>query len=771
MDAGYDRIILQNLRVDCLVGVDAWERPKHQPLIISVIVASDVKGSVSSVGDGLSSQHTVSYGDIQTRIREFAAVHSYRTLEALAMAIAHHCFTQCGVRSLNNEGGVSVYIEKPKALLHAQSVGIEITRTRQELEELDALLTAKDNGPSQSLASKIPKSPLPLEPYDLQIGADKIIIRQLACSTIIGINPWERVQKQRLFIDITVHLHLVSSFILVDKIPNVFNFRTMVKAIAEYVESTSFKTLEMLIENIAGILGREFHAPKVWVRISKPSAVIYADTAAVEITRTRDSAGPIRKKVRLDGDGVSDGDLHTVYIGIGSNLGNRAKNISFGIQELCKDSSVNRLLDTSFLYETKPMYVTEQPNFLNAAFKIETKLTPSALLTHIKDIEAAAGRNFGEIRNGPRPLDMDILFYDSLELKTPTLEIPHKLIHEREFVLRPLCDIAPTFPHPTRFRTCSHLLGILLNTEGYDTSMPMLQVTPFHTRLTSSKDSPVWTWSTRTRVMGILNVTPDSFSDGGEFTDLERAVAAAKAMISAGAHVIDIGGQSTRPGAEMVTEEVECARVVPVVEALRREIGEGVLISVDTFRAAVAKKAILAGADFINDVTGAAFDPNMVTVMAELNVPVCIMHMRGDPKTMQSLTTYENNDVTSEVRTVLTAHVSKLIHAGVYRWNIILDPGIGFAKTGDQNFKLLRELHAITAKGALARFPLLVGPSRKGFLKAGLDEKRQADPKERVWATAAACCAAVMGGAGILRVHDVKEMVDVIATSDILYRR
>ncbi|KAI8611218.1 Dihydropteroate synthase-like protein [Chytriomyces sp. MP71] len=757
-----DKIILSNLRVDCLVGVDAWERPRHQPLVISISVASDVAGSVAKVGDSLSAEHTVSYSTMQSAVRDFAARNSYRTLEALAMAIAHVCYAQCGVKELKTDGGVTVTIVKPKALLHADSVGIQITRTRKELEEIDELLRRKQAGES------FPRS-LDIEPYDVGVGSDLIFIRQLACSTIIGINPWERVHKQRLLIDVTVHLHLISSFILIDKIPNVFNFRTMVKTVAEYVESTSFKTIEVLIENIAGILGSEFHAPKVDVKISKPSAVIYADTAALEITRTREGIRA-SKRVKVGGDGIVDGDSHVVYLGIGSNLGNRAKNISYGIEQLCQDPSINRLLDTSFLYETAPMYVTEQPNFLNAAFKIQTSLSPHNLLKQIKEIETAAGRNFNEIRNGPRPLDMDILFYDSLEMKTPDLEIPHKLLHEREFVLRPLCDIAPTFPHPSRFRTCAYLLNILLNTDTHDSSGTLRQVTPFPTR-TPATDSPVWVWSTHTRIMGILNVTPDSFSDGGRFKedDASAAVRAAREMVEAGADVVDVGGQSTRPGAEVVDSETEARRVVPVVQALRAS-GEDVLISVDTFRASVARLAVEAGADFINDVTGGAFDPGMIQTMAELKVPVCIMHMRGDPKTMQSLTTYENNDVTAEVRKVLTAHVQKLLAAGVYRWNIILDPGIGFAKTGPQNFTLLRELGQITRQGtSLARFPVLVGPSRKGFLK--VCAKNGEDPKERVWATAAACSASVMGGAAILRVHDVKEMKDVIATSDVLYRQ
>ncbi|KAJ3205642.1 trifunctional dihydropteroate synthetase [Entophlyctis luteolus] len=710
---------VQNLRVDCLVGVDAWERQKQQPLVISIVVFCDVAGSVAAVGDKLSSSHTISYSMVQTVIRDYVRVQSFRTLEALAIGIAHEVFLKCGLRQLNQEAGLSVKVEKPKALLFADFVGIEVTRTRAELEEIDRLLSESNKDMRRRLSLS-----QPVEAYDHIAGQDSIFIRQLSL-----------------------------------RIPHVFNFRTMVKTVSDYVESTNFKTLEALIENVAAILIKECKAPKVWVRLLKPSAVMFSDTCGLEITRERDFE-QIKKKTKTEKD-FAENIWNIVYLGLGSNLGDRAKNISFGLDSLCADASVSRLLDTSFLYETKPMYLEDQPNFLNAACKITTTLSPTGLLTKLKQIEDLAGRDFSAVRNGPRPLDIDILFFNNAEIKTEALEIPHKLLHEREFVLRPLCDISPNFAHPTRFRTVSQLLNLIINTEGYDSGLnQMYQVTPF--------GKQIWAWETRTRIMGILNVTPDSFSDGGKYTGVLAAVKQTEKMISEGADIIDIGGQSTRPGADTVDESVEISRVIPVVEEIRRRF-ESVLVSVDTFRASVAKAAIDAGADFINDVTGGEFDPEMIKIMSQLKVPVCIMHMRGDPKSMQSLTTYENNDVVTEVRHVLANRVKKLIDQGVYRWNIIIDPGIGFAKTAEQNFTLLRDLNKLTeSESPLARFPVLVGPSRKGFLKAG--SANTSDPKERVWATAAACTASVKGGAAIVRVHDVREMRDVVATSDVMYR-
>ena len=268
--------------------------------------------------------------------------------------------------------------------------------------------------------------------------------------------------------------------------------------------------------------------------------------------------------------------------------------------------------------------------------------------------------------------------------------------------------------------------------------------------------------------MGILNVTPDSFSDGGQHYSVDSAVEHAVEMVAQGADVIDVGGMSTRPNADEISVEEELRRVIPVIEALRKK-GLKVPISIDTYRASVAQKAVEAGADLVNDVTGGNGDEEMVDVMAKLGVPVCLMHMRGTPKTMTQLTDYGGN-VIGDIRRTLASLSDRAMKAGVRRWNIILDPGIGFAKTVDQNFEILRDLPKVVEKGGGCEgFPTLVGPSRKGFIGQVVREK---DPQGmgRVWGTAAACSAAVAGGADILRVHDVREMRDVVGVADRCFR-
>jgi dihydropteroate synthase len=271
-------------------------------------------------------------------------------------------------------------------------------------------------------------------------------------------------------------------------------------------------------------------------------------------------------------------------------------------------------------------------------------------------------------------------------------------------------------------------------------------------------------WGTRTYLMGVLNVTPDSFSDGGQFDSVERAVAQARHLVHGGSDILDIGGQSTRPGAASIDREEELSRVIPVIEAIRRDDDEALsqaIISVDTTRAAVARAAVRAGADIINDISGGTYDRAMLSTVADLGVPVILMHLRGTPATMQQFTDYQ--DLMADIHEFLQHQIEDAIAVGVKPSRIAIDPGLGFAKTYPQNLQILRQLEQLRDLGR----PLLVGPSRKSFIGSILD---QPDPQQRVWGTAAACCAAIAGGADLLRVHDGAEMYDVCRVADAIWR-
>jgi dihydropteroate synthase len=258
--------------------------------------------------------------------------------------------------------------------------------------------------------------------------------------------------------------------------------------------------------------------------------------------------------------------------------------------------------------------------------------------------------------------------------------------------------------------------------------------------------------------MGILNVTPDSFSDGGRYLDHDHAVAHGVAMRDAGADLVDVGGESTRPGAGRVDAETERDRVLPVVRDL---IAEGVRVSVDTTRSEVAAAALGAGASVVNDVSGGLGDPRMAAVVAESRVPWILMHWRGPSDRMQQLAEYE--DVIGEVRQELVARADHAVMAGVDPDLIVLDPGLGFAKTASHNWALLRRLDVLVALG----FPVLVGASRKRFLGDLLADSdgTPRPPSGRDGATAAVSALAAVAGAWGVRVHDVESTMDAVAVS------
>jgi dihydropteroate synthase len=253
--------------------------------------------------------------------------------------------------------------------------------------------------------------------------------------------------------------------------------------------------------------------------------------------------------------------------------------------------------------------------------------------------------------------------------------------------------------------------------------------------------------------MGVVNLTPDSFSDGGAHPDLESALAVAEAMIGAGAALLDVGGESTRPGAVSVGTTDELDRVLPFIREATRRFG--VPLSIDTRKAEVAAAALNAGAVAVNDVSGLSHDPDMAGVVARTGAGLVLMHMRGDPTTMTGLTDYD--DVVRDVGEELAASARRAIEAGIARQAIVLDPGLGFAKTAAQSLRILRDLDRLLDLG----YPILVGPSRKSFLGAVLGLPAE----ERLEGTIAACIAGYHGGARLFRVHDVAPVARALAVA------
>ncbi|KAL2754431.1 hypothetical protein ACRALDRAFT_1063272 [Sodiomyces alcalophilus JCM 7366] len=468
--------------------------------------------------------------------------------------------------------------------------------------------------------------------------------------------------------------------------------------------------------------------------------------------RSRESSSPPGRK--------------TAYVALGSNLGDRIAWIEQACREM--DRRGIHVRRTSSLWETEPMYVLDQDRFLNGVCEAETNLEPLALLDELQDIERTLGRR-KLIDKGPRNIDLDILLYEDEKIDHERLKVPHIGIPEREFVLRPLAELIPEKPiDPSRpWKLTSDYLN-----ELPPGPQPLSSLTPL-TCDTSSSSAPLITALSPTRkthVMAIVNITPDSFSDGGVNNpgNLPDALVSA---VRAGATIIDVGGQSTAPGRPQVPLEEELARVIPTVKLIRSlpEL-KHIIVSVDTYRAALAEAAIHAGADIVNDVSAGTLDPDMLPTVARLGATICLMHMRGDPRTMNGLSDYPD-DHAGLVRTVaeeLRKRVEAAEAAGIRRWRIVLDPGLGFAKMGDQNLEILARLDELRTWPGLQGFPWLVGSSRKSFIGriTGVPKAQ-----ERIWGTAATVAAAVAGGADIVRVHDAVEMSQVVTMADAIWRR
>ena len=255
--------------------------------------------------------------------------------------------------------------------------------------------------------------------------------------------------------------------------------------------------------------------------------------------------------------------------------------------------------------------------------------------------------------------------------------------------------------------------------------------------------------------MGIVNVTPDSFADGGERFDPDRAIADAVQMVDDGADIIDIGGESTRPGADPLPAEEEWRRVAPVIEGIRARVD--VPVSIDSYKAAVADRALDLGAAIVNDISALTYDPALAGVVSRRGAAIVLMHNRGRSRDMYAEAVYE--DVAADIARELAGRAGAALDAGISRDRVILDPGLGFAKRAEHSLAALAALDRLAALG----YPILSGPSRKSFLTTGLGN---VPPRERVWGTAAAVPASVLLGAHIVRVHDVKEMVQVVRVAD-----
>ncbi len=445
-----------------------------------------------------------------------------------------------------------------------------------------------------------------------------------------------------------------------------------------------------------------------------------------------------------------------VALGLGSNLGDRHGYLIEAIDRLSAQVEIEAIAS---IYETEPWGYADQPQFLNTACVGTTTLMPNELLAFVKSIEAEMGRE-ATFRYGPRVIDIDVLLIEDQIIDTDAYHLPHAALAERAFVLVPLAEIAPQLIHPILHRPIAALR------DRVDAS----GVKIFARR--PMRVGSIWLhWDRQTYIMGIINMTPDSFSGDGLLSEKDWIAAAidqAREMIQSGAHLIDVGGESTRPGSRAISIDEEIDRVLPVIEALTQH-GLGP-ISIDTYKAEVARQALAAGAAMINDVWGLRRDPDMGDLAAKRGVPIVLMHNRSKPEDAAfqarlgpRYTGSQYDDLIPDITRELSECIDLARAAGIQAHAIIIDPGIGFGKTTEQNLELLNRLDEFTALG----YPILSGPSRKSFIGYTLN----APPDQRGAGTAAAVAISIARGADIVRVHDVRSMAQVAKMTDAIVRR
>ncbi|RPD61724.1 Dihydropteroate synthase [Lentinus tigrinus ALCF2SS1-7] len=604
--------------------------PQAQPVVLSFSFAHDV--SQAAATDDLA--HSVNYSTLASGMGAIVAAETFPSLEAFVDRVCDVYAAQYPAIRL-----FTVRTSRTKTLLYGAAYGLEITKLKSQTQPEE----------------------------------ETFFFKEIVGHAIIGIHPHERQRKQRIRVDVSITRAFSRGGPL--------DFRTLEQRIFDFVEDSKFLTVEALASEAAHTI-LSFLDDKTassTVHISKPSAILGAGSAEVEVTRkledfttpslTTSSTGsttpvPSLATPGADAAAPSKSLPHLAAIAIGANIGDRFANIECALRlleapgaDLEKWTGSPRVVvvNTSFLYETAPMYVEKQPKFINCACMVETDLEPCALLAFLKTIETAVGRR-ETFRNGPRAIDLDIVTYDSIVLDTRPealrdglddlqgeLVIPHPRLTEREFVLRPLADMIPGYVVPSVGHTVESLLSVMVQQPTDEPAMYKVIPFPRYPIQHIGEQSPYmskiprvpptatyWTYPAtshpskgkqpqrRTYIMATLNATPDSFSDGSSHYSLPDALRYATSAVGNGASIIDIGGYSTRPGAAFVSPEEEFTRVVPVVQAIREE-GQRLtptvsgrlsllartattLISIDTFRWEVAEESVHAGANCINDV-------------------------------------------------------------------------------------------------------------------------------------------------------------------------
>lgn len=758
-----DKVHITGLQASAIVGLDHWKKPVPHPVSFDVTFSTDF----SKASDTDDLHFSLNYAVISTKISQYLEQNHRKNFSSLG-GVAH-----------------AVY----DLLEHERKACTDVT--------------VSISAPKIDIRAPVN--------YTTNTGVSGLYeVQGLRALALIGIFTFERLNRQYVTLDITLGVPLTHLAV-----------GNVSESVQQYIESTNFKTVEALVKLTCQWIFQNFQEVDVaLVRVTKPNAIIYTDGVGVSCLYSRDElsseklietevieSAALEQLFNLPVTSKSDfSGSHSVYVAFGSNEGMQLKNIENALKLL--DLHPKIILESTLaLHVSKPMYHLDQPDFYNGVVKLTvTDMSPHELLDYLKQIEYEELSRVKEFENGPRSIDLDIILFGRETVTSERLVVPHKAMLDRTFVMQPLCELLPPdFIHPVTAEPIHNHLSKLLQ-QATDTSIQesckLMQLVPTtHGRLIELNLDGL----SPTRLMGVFNVTPDLFSDGGERYKLAREdiLAVAHKMKQDGACIIDVGGASTRPGSVEPSVEDEIDRVVEVVEAIRLDSSlDDVFISVDTYRVAVAERAISAGADIVNDISMGQLDPGMFAFVAQSKCGYIMNHTRGTPATMSKLNQYESSldedvveyfwdqqsghlphlagptqNLLGGVCRELAQQIQQSFKHGVRKWQIIVDPGIGFAKNSQQNLAIIRNCSRIkkfaswnTNNDTYLSFHgmgLLMGTSRKKFLG---EITNTPNPADRVVATAASVVACIEQGTDIVRVHDIVEARQAAQTADAIYR-
>ncbi|AAS54019.2 AFR647Cp [Eremothecium gossypii ATCC 10895] len=786
-----DTVHIQRQALKVVAGLDGWGQLQAQDVKLTMNMNTDFRAS--SQTDDL--KYSLNYAVISRGVHRFVeGCGRYRSLGHLAREVKKF--------SMNEYPGIQTI-----------EVGAEADAAHLRCGSLGVVVNSDGHRP------------------------DEILLSGMKLLTLIGVFTFERRRKQ--------YVDLKLSFPWPKEAGEFPDCQELLDDVVSYVERANFKTAESLAESVAHVVTlREYfqlhRGLPVKVKVIKLNAITETEGVGVSCVRSADEftgKPPFWEDIPNDRADVfnlpvfqqphaSVSEWNRVFLAFGSNIGDRFAHIERSLRLLAEDPKV-KLLRSSSLFESEPMYFKEQSPFMNGVVEVQTRYSPHELLELCKRIEYEHLKRVKEFDNGPRSIDLDILLYQNANfehvvLNSEDLVIPHPRMLERSFVLEPLCELLAFHEvHPISAESVqSHLKELyrkgnkedilvkLVPLPGIPSNIPTTRFLKFRREYEEDQSTSELVLRTKsnTYVMGIVNVTPDSFSDGSPmWNDVNHFLLKVQRMILdvLKLHenvIIDIGGCSTRPGSQQPSVEEELSRTIPLITAIRgcRDFSqENVIISIDTYRSAVAEKAITAGADIVNDISGGSFDTNMFKVISAYpNVGYVLSHIRGDMTTMTSLNKYDDtvgldgveefiygkkqhSERTKVIRNIcreLAERYQLALASGIKRWQIILDPGIGFAKNAKQNLDIIKHTPSIKGYSCVthgqfvnfANLPVLLGPSRKNFIGTIIQE---AQVERRDFATGTIVGSCVGYDADIIRVHDVTNCSKSARLADELYRK